>query len=92
MKEGFWTIHYQHHQSSDGEIVLVKDIPYELKMDSLTNRYFVVNMNHNLIYLDQFKEEAIVKECVNNTYKGVDFSKEKRDSCSEKKRKRSFFY
>lgn len=67
-------IKYRTNQYSEGELVLVKDFSHLLVEDTVHGRYFVVNANNQIIYLDQFTEEALVE--VDGQKKiNIDFSK-----------------
>ncbi|CAD5901935.1 conserved hypothetical protein [Carnobacterium maltaromaticum] len=82
---------YQTNQYSDGNLVLVKGISHLLIEDIIHSRYFVLNFNNQIIYLDQFKEEAIV-EMDNQEKVNVDFSVYKIENKEKKdKNKFSFF-
>lgn len=52
---------YQTNQFEGNKLVLVKGIFYTVLKDTIHLRYFVVNMNNEIIYLDQFDEKALVK-------------------------------
>ena len=54
------TIKYLRNQYSEGELAIVKDIGHLLMEDTIHRRYFVINMNNQIIYLDQFLEDALV--------------------------------
>ncbi|WP_413524712.1 hypothetical protein [Carnobacterium divergens] len=66
-------VRYPTNQYCKGKLMIVKNICYSLIEDTLHNRYFVVNMNNQIVYLDQFKEEAVV-ELANHENMTVDFS------------------
>lgn len=55
------TVKYLENQYHEGELVLLGQCIYELKRDSLNDRYFVVNQNNKLIYLDQIESVPVVK-------------------------------
>lgn len=59
------TVKYLENQYIDEYLVLVKLCSYELKIDSLNNRYFIVNQNNELIYLDQIDATATVQNSLN---------------------------
>lgn len=65
---------YRTNQYSKGKIMIVKDISHSLVEDTIHGRYFVMNLNNQIVYLDQFKEEAVV-ELENQENIKVDFSK-----------------
>lgn len=52
---------YLTNQFKGKKLVLVKGIFYPLIKDIIHFRYFIVNMNNEIIYLDQFNEKAVVK-------------------------------
>ena len=52
---------YKNNQFYGEKLELVKNIFYEIKIDYVHSRFFVVNMNNEIIYLDCFCEKAIVK-------------------------------
>lgn len=72
--ENWGKIKYETNQYSEGELAIVKDISYLLLEDTVHGRYFVVNFNNKIIYLDQFTEDAIVELVGQNQIK-IDFSK-----------------
>ena len=57
---------YKNNQFYGEKLVLVKNIFYEIKIDYIHSRFFVVNMNNEIIYLDCFCEKAIVKTSEDN--------------------------
>lgn len=62
-------IMYQNNQYERAKLVLVKGFLYPLRIDTIHLRYFVINMNDEIIYLDQFNEKAVVRLASNNTIK-----------------------
>ena len=59
------TVRYTENQYYNGELVLIAQCTYELSFDTLNNRYFVINQNNELIYLDEIKSVAIVQISTN---------------------------
>lgn len=59
------TARYIENQYYNGELVLIAQCTYELNFDTLNNRYFVINQNNELIYLDEIKSVAIVQISTN---------------------------
>lgn len=49
---------YKNNQFYGEKLELVKNIFYEIKIDYVHSRFFVVNMNNEIIYLDCFCEKA----------------------------------
>ncbi|WP_413480677.1 hypothetical protein [Carnobacterium maltaromaticum] len=64
--ENYSKIMYKNNQFYGKKLVLISKIFYEVKIDYVHSRYFVVNMNNEIIYLDYFSEEAIVKTSEDN--------------------------
>lgn len=52
---------YNENQYINNKLVLLKKCVFELKLDTLNNRYFVMNQNNELIYLDELNSKAIVR-------------------------------
>lgn len=48
---------YLEHQYQHGELVLLAEIGYEVKMDIVNTRFFVINQNNQLIYLDELTDD-----------------------------------
>lgn len=61
IKSSNWiNIKYLTNQYSEGDLALVKNISHLVIEDKIHGRYFVVNFNNQIIYLDQFDENAVV--------------------------------
>lgn len=54
------TVVYSKNQYIENELVLVANIPYELKLDIAQKNFFVVNQNNEIIYLKKLKAIATV--------------------------------
>lgn len=52
MEEGQLLTYYQ-HQIYLEKVVLLSGIPYEIKLNTLEERFFLVNQNNQLIYVDE---------------------------------------
>lgn len=93
IKRANWKkISYKTNQYSEGELALVKDINYSLVEDTVHGRYFVMNLNNQIIYLDRFIEDAIV-ELDNKNQVSVNFSELKLEIEDKERQNRSrFFY
>lgn len=61
------TVKYVENHFNDGQLILIGQCAYELKLDTLNNRYFVINQNNELIYLDQIDSVAVVQINSNKT-------------------------
>lgn len=53
---------YLKDQKISGETVLLGEIYYEIKNDSIHNRFFVVNQNNQIIYLSDLTGRFYIKE------------------------------
>lgn len=62
MKEGQWLTYYQ-HQIYLETVVLLSGIPYQIKLNTLEERFFVVNQNKQLIYVDELVGEYFISVC-----------------------------
>ncbi|WP_157455677.1 hypothetical protein [Carnobacterium maltaromaticum] len=71
------TVEYSENQYENGNLLLVSGHTYELRLDTLNNRYFVINQNNELIYLDQIESVATVKSKSSKTVKTSFFYSEK---------------
>lgn len=90
-RETWEKITYRTNQYSEGELALVKDISHLLLEDTVHGRYFVVNLNNQIIYLDQFTEEAIVEIGGQKQIK-IDFSKLKIEAKVKNNQKKYHFF
>lgn len=54
-------VNYSENQYFNGQLVLLGHCNYELKFDALNYRYFIMNQNNELIYLDQLESVQVVK-------------------------------
>lgn len=66
---------YSKNQFINGYLVLVGRCLYELKRDILNDRYFVMNQNNELIYLDLLDSVAVVKIGCDNSFTTSFFNK-----------------
>lgn len=73
MTNKYQQIMYSTNQYSENKLALVKKIDYPILEDVVHLRYFVINMNNEIVYLDQFEEKAIVK-MINGEMTKINFS------------------
>lgn len=68
-------IKYSDPQYVEGKLVLLSECPYEFKRDESTHRFFVVNLDNKIIYLDQFNTMARIFTDTDKNFLNFNFKK-----------------
>lgn len=56
----YYFVSYSQHQFINGKLILLGNMKYEVRNDTIKKKIFTVNQNNEIIYLDAIDEECTI--------------------------------